>query len=63
MNLVLWMEVPDELAENEQFMAILDRQAAEEAAALGKLASTRRVVESTEKPYHRLLSWDLDPRS
>lgn len=63
MNIVLWLEVPDELAENDAFMAVIDRQAAEEAAHLGGSISGRQVVESTEKPYHRLVTWDLEPRS
>jgi hypothetical protein len=63
MNLVLWLEIPDELAENKPFMDALNGQAQNTAADLGKVATTRHVVESSEKPYHKLVAWDLAPRS
>ncbi len=61
MNLVLWIEVPDEFAENVTLMAALSAKAAVQAAAVNHTVTDHRVVESTEKPYHKLVCWDLAP--
>jgi hypothetical protein len=59
-NLLIWVELPLQLVENEAFMAALDLQASNAAAALGRKTGPRQVTDSG-MPLHRVVAWDVLP--
>lgn len=58
MRFVLWIEVPDGLAQNAEFQKVLDAKAQAEAAAVGKTIVGKN-VERGETLGHTLIAWDL----